>query len=118
MEAQPPDAVGDVIVRRATSPPSPRQKRFFVGKKLKVETMPVDATPGAPNACAASSKIGTPSGQLGERRRAPEEMDGHDRARPLVTLRAASAGSMFSVTGSMSQNTGVAPHLAIASAVA
>ena len=28
-----------------------------------------------------------------------------------VTLRAASAGSMFSVTGSMSQNTGVAPHL-------
>ena len=44
-----------------TSPPSPRAKRFFVGKKLKVEQTPVCATPSAPNACAASSTIGTPS---------------------------------------------------------
>ena len=38
----------------AIRPPSPSAKRFFVGKKLKVEAMLV-AIPCAPNACAASS---------------------------------------------------------------
>jgi len=37
----------------ATRPPSPSAKRFFVGKKLKVDAMLV-AIPPAPNACAAS----------------------------------------------------------------
>jgi hypothetical protein len=44
----------------ATSPPSPRPKRFFVGKKLNVDATLV-AIPGEPNACAASSTSGSPS---------------------------------------------------------
>ena len=37
---------------------------------------------GEPNACAASSTIGRPKrGQLGERRRPAEQVDGHDRLR-------------------------------------
>ena len=53
---------------QATRPPSPRAKRFLVGKKLNVEQTPVVAIPGAPNACAASSISGYPS--AGELRRA------------------------------------------------
>jgi len=42
-------------------PPSPSAKRFFVGKKLKVEQTPLLATPAAPKACAESSISGSPS---------------------------------------------------------
>ena len=69
--------------RQATSPPSPRANRFFVGKKLNVEQTPVLATPAAPNACAASSISGRPSAaELGEGGGAAEEVHGHDRLRP------------------------------------
>ena len=69
---------------QATSPPSPSAKRFFVGKKLNVEQTPVVATPGAPNACAASSSSGRPERrELLELRRPAEEVDGDDRLRPL-----------------------------------
>ena len=45
--------------------------------------MPVRAISGEPNACAASSISGTPSSrELRERRRAPEQVHGHDRLRP------------------------------------
>ena len=68
--------------RHVTSPPSPRANRFFVGKKLNVEQTPVCAMPSAPNACAASSISGRPErGELRERRRPAEEVDGHDRLR-------------------------------------
>ena len=67
----------------AIRPPSPSANRFFVGKKLNVETMLV-AMPAAPNACAASSTTGSPSSlQLGDRRRPAEQVHGHDRLRPL-----------------------------------
>src|SRR5436190_568657 len=55
----------------ATSPPSPSANRFFVGKKLNVEAIPVVPTPAAPNACAASSTIGTPRRAFGPRMKTP-----------------------------------------------
>ena len=68
----------------ATRPPSPSAKRFFDGKKLKVEAMLV-AIPGEPNAWAASSTSGSPRrAQLLDRRRPAEEVHGHDRLRPLA----------------------------------
>ncbi len=73
---------------QATSPPSPSAKRFFVGKKLNVEQTPVVAIPGAPKACAASSRSGRPErGELGERRGPAEEVHRHDRLRPLGDAR-------------------------------
>ena len=64
-------------------PPSPSANRFFVGKKLNVDTMLVQM-PAAPKACAASSTIGSPMPlQLGHRRRPAEQVHGHDRLRPL-----------------------------------
>ena len=73
VEAEHPDPVGQSSASlTATSPPSPRPNRFFVGKKLNVEAMLV-AMPREPNACAASSTIGrpnrrsSPSGRAGRR---------------------------------------------------
>src|SRR5581483_1538254 len=97
-------------------PPSPRAKRFFVGKKLNVEAMLV-AIPAAPKACAASSITGTPNpARLGAGR--PKRCTGIRAFVRSVSLRSTSDGSRFSVTGSMSTKTGVAPTRAIASAVA
>ena len=41
VEAKHPDRSATSSSRHATSPPSPSAKRFFVGKKLKVEQTPV-----------------------------------------------------------------------------
>ena len=100
------------------SPPSPSANRFLVGKKLKVEAMLV-AIPGAPNACAASSTIGSPkrrSSSTGAGR--PKRCTGMIAFVCGVIRRSTSAGSRLSVPGSMSAKTGVAPMRAIASAVA
>ena len=102
----------------ATRPPSPSAKRFFVGKKLNVEAMLV-AIPPAPKACAASSMIGRSSARssaTGAGR--PNRCTGMSAFVLGVILRATSSGSRFSVAGSMSAKTGVAPMRAIASAVA
>src|SRR5690348_8919503 len=103
----------------ATSPPSPSANRFFVGWKLKVETMPCCAIAGEPNACAASSISGCPSeasSSSGAGR--PKRWTGMI-ARVLGVIRAAtSSGSRFNVCGSTSAKTGVAPRRATASAVA
>ena len=77
------------------------------------------AMPWAPKAWAASSTIGMPSAAS-----APSAAGRPKRwtgmiAFVLGVMRAAtSSGSMFSVTGSMSAKTGVAPDCTIASAVA
>jgi hypothetical protein len=103
----------------AMSPPSPSAKRFFVGKKLKVEQTPVVATPSAPNACAASSSTGTPSAARSwSSAGRPKRCTGTIALVRSVMRPSTSEGSRFSVTGSMSANTGVAPTRAIASAVA
>ena len=69
---------------QATSPPSPSAKRFFVGKKLKVEQTPVVAIPGAPKAWAASSSSGSPSAASSASGAGPaEEVHRHDRLRLL-----------------------------------
>ena len=102
-----------------TRPPSPRANRFFVGKKLNVEQTPVVAIPSAPNACAASSRSGTPSAASsasGAGR--PKRCTGTIAFVRSVIRAATSAASRFDVAGSMSANTGVAPTRAIASAVA
>ena len=81
--------------------------------------MPVCATPGAPNACAASSISGRPnaaSSSSGAGR--PNRCTGMI-ARVRGVIRAAtSSGSRLYVAGSMSAKTGVAPRRAIDSAVA
>ena len=103
----------------ATRPPSPSANRFLVGKKLKVESAPPGATPGAPKACAASSTIGIPSSARpasGITR--PNRCTGMIARVRSVTRAATSSGSRLSVTGSMSAKTGVAPRRAIDSAVA
>ncbi len=103
----------------ATRPPSPSANRFLVGKKLNVEQMPVVAIPSAPNAWAASSISGSPSAASsasGAGR--PKRCTGMIALVRGVIRRATSSGSRLSVTGSMSAKTGVAPALAIASAVA
>src|SRR4051794_23921445 len=100
----------------AIRPPSPRAKRFFVGKKLKVEAMLV-AIPPAPNACAASSITGRPK-PLRSGAGRPKRCTGMIVLVWPESLRSTSAGSRFSVAGSMSAKTGVAPRRAIASAVA
>ena len=102
----------------AIRPPSPSANRFLVGKKLNVEAMLV-AIPVAPKACAASSITGRPkrrSSSTGAGR--PNRCTGMSAFVRGVILRSTSAGSMLSVTGSMSAKTGVAPTRAIASAVA
>ena len=103
----------------ATRPPSPSANRFFVGKKLNVEAMPVVAMPAAPKACAASSTIGTPSAASsasGAGR--PNRCTGMIALVRAVIRAATSSGSRLSVAGSMSAKTGVAPAWTIASAVA
>ena len=103
----------------ATSPPSPSANRFLVGKKLKVEATPVVATPSAPKAWAASSSMGRPnaaSSASGAGR--PKRCTGTIAFVRGPIRRSTSSGSRFSVTGSMSAKTGVAPARAIASAVA
>ena len=104
----------------ATSPPSPSANRFFVGKKLKVEATPVVAMPvGAERLGGVLDQRQAERGELGERRGPAEEVHGHDRLRAAASIRrSTSSGSRFSVTGSMSAKTGVAPTRAIASAVA
>ena len=102
----------------AIRPPSPSAKRFFEGKKLNVETTLV-AIPCEPNACAASSTSGSPkarSSSIGAGR--PNRCTGMIAFVRSVIARSTSAGSRFSVAGSMSTKTGVAPRRAIASAVA
>ena len=75
------------------------------------------AMSGEPNACAASSISGRlERGKFGERRRPAEEVHRHDRLRPLGDLLGHALGRRFSVRGSMSAKTGVAPARAIASA--
>ena len=77
------------------------------------------AMSGEPNACAASSTIGTPnpvSSASGAGR--PKRCTGRIAFVRGVIFRSTSAGSRFSVTGSMSTKTGVASRRAIASAVA
>ena len=75
--------------------------------------------PAAPNACAASSISGSPSAASsasGAGR--PNRCTGMIAFVRGVIRAATSSGSRFSVTGSMSAKTGVAPTRAIASAVA
>src|ERR1700722_1263538 len=102
----------------ATRPPSPRAKRFLVGKKLNVEASSV-AIPGAPKAWAASSMSGSPkrrSSAIGAGR--PKRCTGMIARVAGPIRRSTAAGSRLSVSGSMSAKTGVAPTRAIASAVA
>ena len=66
--------------RQPTSPPSPSAKRFFVGKKLNVEQIPVCATPSAPKACAASSISGSPSAASSPERAPAARRDGPARS--------------------------------------
>ena len=77
------------------------------------------ATPGAPNACAASSITGRPSAassSIGAGR--PNRCTGMSARVRGVIFAATSATSTLSVAGSMSAKTGVAPRRAIDSAVA
>ena len=66
----------------STSPPSPKAKRFLVGKKLNVEQIPVCATPcGAERLRRVLDEREAERGELGELRRAAEQVHGHDRLR-------------------------------------
>ncbi len=90
-----------------------------MGKKLNVEHTPVAATPGAPNACAASSITGSPSSaSRSSGAGLPKRCTGMIAFVRAVMRAATSSTSTLSVTASMSANTGVAPARAIASAVA
>ena len=87
----------------ATSPPSPRPKRFFVGKKLNVAATPsAPARPppsSAPKACAASSTTGTPSGSSSSGAGRPKRCTARIAFVRGVTRAATSAGSRFRVGG-------------------
>ena len=62
--------------RHVTSPPSPSAKRFFVGKKLNVEQIPVVRhAVGAERLGGVLDERKAERGELGERRRAAEEVD-------------------------------------------
>ena len=107
----------------AIAPPSPRQGRFFEGKKLNVAaspSAPAFAPPSeAPAAWAASSSTGTPSSRSsGTGATLPNRWTGTSAAvRSPSSGRAVSAVT-HQVSGSTSQKTGAAPAFTIASAVA
>ena len=69
--------------RHVTSPPSPRAKRFLVGKKLNVEQIArLRDSLGAERLRGILDQREPERGELGERSRATEEVHRHDRLRP------------------------------------
>jgi hypothetical protein len=103
------------------APPSPKQPRFLDGKKLNVAAVP--SAPGrpasvvVPAAWAASSSTGTPSASISATGAAlPNRCTAMTAfVRGVSAARTVSAVRQ-NVSGSTSQNTGVAPVGGIASA--
>ncbi len=103
------------------APPSPKQPRFFDGKKLHVAAVP--SAPGrpasvvVPAAWAASSSTGTPSASISATGATLPNRCTATTAfvRGVSAARTVSA-VMQNVSGSTSQKTGVAPVGGIASA--
>ena len=105
------------------APPSPKQPRFFEGKKEKVAARAERAGPARaanePAAWAASSSTGTPSASISATgARLPNRCTAITAfVRGVSAAFTVSAVTQY-VSGSMSQKTGVAPVGGIASAEA
>ena len=106
-----------------TAPPSPKQARFFEGKKLKVAAPPSE--PGLPSfevepaAWAASSSTGTPSASISVTGATlPNRWTTITAFVRGVSARRTVSAVTQNVSGSMSQKTGRAPVGGIASALA
>jgi len=105
------------------APPSPKQPRFFDGKKLNVAIVPrAQGRPAAvvePAACAASSITGTPSASISATGATlPNRWTAITALVRGVSAACTESGVTQNVAGSTSQNTGRAPVGGIASALA
>src|SRR3954454_7684870 len=105
------------------APPSPKQPRFFDGKKLNVAAVP--SAPGRtaadsdPAACAASSSTGTPSASIARTGATlPNRWTTITALVRGVSAARTVSGVTQNVSGSTSQNTGRAPVGGTASAEA
>ena len=104
------------------APPSPKQPRFFDGKKLNVAAVP--SAPGRPGADASGGLCGVLEHRhaerldLGDRRDVAEQVHRDHRFRARRQGRLDGLGVTQYVSGSTSQKTGRAPVGGIASALA
>ena len=105
------------------APPSPKQPRFFDGKKLKVASVPSapgrPASESDPAACAASSITGTPSASISATGQTlPKRWTAITAFVRGVSAALTVSAVTQNVSGSTSQKTGPAPVGGIASALA
>ena len=116
VEAQHPDALGHLVVP-AGDEPAVAEREQVLGREEAERRADAGARDagGAERLRRVLDQRQPERRELGERRGAAEQVDGHDRLRPRRDPRGDVGRVEVEVTGSMSAKTGVAPTRAIAS---